>query len=54
MRDRSSCDRFSFPSRSSWEKVVNVTLPMRDIRGSIVNGVPSAWLRWCALRSAIS
>ena len=52
--DRLSWDRSAVPLSSSWEKVVNVSLSTRKRRGSTVNGVPSAWLRWFALRSAIN
>ena len=52
--DRLSWDRSAVPLSSSWEKVVNVSLSTRKRRGSTVNGVPSAWLRCFALRSAIN
>ena len=52
--DSFSWDRSTVPSSSFWEKVVNMFLPTRESRGSTVNGVPSAWLRFFALRSAIN
>ena len=48
--DTFSWDRSAVPSSSSWEKVVNVSLPTRESRDSTVNGVLSAWLRCFALQ----
>ena len=48
--DSQSWDRSAVPSSSSWEKGVNVSLPTRESRDSIVNGVLSAWLRFFAIQ----
>ena len=52
--DSRSLDRSAVPSSSSYEKVVNVSFPMRDKNGLTVNGFLSAWLRWCAFLSVIT
>ena len=52
--DSLSWDRSAIPSSSSWKKFVNISFPIRERRGSTVNGVPSAWLRCFALRSEIN
>ena len=52
--DSWSLDMSVFQSRISWEKVVNVSFPMRDNKGSKVNGVQCTWLRWFAFLSMIT
>ena len=52
--DNLSGDRSAVPSSSIWEKVVNVSFPTRDSRGSTVNGVPYACLKCFGLQSAIN
>ena len=54
VRNSWSLDRSTFPSRRSCEKVVNVSFPMKDNKGSTVSGVLSTWLRWSVFLSAIN
>ena len=44
--EMSSFDKSAVPSSNLPEKILKLSVPINDAKGSMVSGVPSAWLRW--------
>ena len=45
---------YTVPFSKSWEKEVKLSVPVSKRNGSIVRGVPSAWLKWREFLFAIT